>query len=425
MKKNIFLLLFLFLNGCINSEIESKSCLYPEELPQQYINGQPLYKISGHVYLCNNATYNLPFIIQGDNSYLNCDGAIIQVSEEYDRSAISSTGYSNILIKDCIVKGSSGSGINISSGNNNSILNVVVKGTEKNGITFRSTNSRIENSIVYNNAKVGIYVERDSYSNSIFGNVIYNNGLSGIVLDAAYENDVFSNMIWDNKHGISLYRNCGEHGKEPRMFEASRNYLHDNVIYGHIQEDFVIGRNYDDSHDIKPGAGIVVGLRQGKTLRAQQDWSPSGEPIALCNDDSYERKNWQTLEPESLIPPVLGGRMYLVQEQYSDKPDRHFDFAPDTDIYNNEIYDNDIGIVVTDQETRVVGNSFHSNGFTDIFVGNKYFDNHVKNYGLRYIRAFHSNWFSSFCLTTSEFARSAVYGSDKTQCSKYYYTKSL
>jgi len=411
----------LSLFGCIMPEFDgfSSKCLEPDELPNHYLNGIALYEVVGGVKLCRNTVYELPFIVRSDGSHLDCNGATIMVPHSYERASISSFGYESVTIERCYIYNSAGSGISI-YGNDAVISNVIVKGSLKNGINFRAENSLIENSVVFNNTKVGIYIDHGANNNIIIRNNIHANGLSGVVMDATYDNEILDNKIWGNKHGISLYRNCGEHGGIPREYESSGNSIHHNEIFWNKSTNFLISKDYDDSHDIRPGTGIAVGLRQGKTLRAQQDWTPSGDPLALCNDDKYERLSWDHPGPNSLSPKIVGGRMYIVHNQSKSNPDRHFDFAPNTDIYNNIIHDNDIGIVVADQETRIVNNSFSKHGFTGVFVGNKYLDHHMKEMGLQYVRSFHGNSFDDAlrCITSSINSRLLIHGSNKEFCSR-------
>lgn len=506
------------------------------------------YLVTNSIKLCENTVYTQGFEFRANNVTLDCNGASIDgasfsrsiISRGYHGITIMSSGPKcNIINAGIAISGTADeSATGIVPADGVTLQNISVSDGKQSGIIANIAHSEISNCSFLNNAGVGLYLNAESHNNVIKSNLIMGNGRNGdsgtgIALDAAYSNEIFGNQIIgkgsallaSQRYGITIYRNCGESGTIARSSEAHSNYIHNNTIVGHHAPSFSLTSTYDNSHSIVPGAAITVGLRQGKTLKGQQDWKCSsatdfsdscfkyatsqvwgegypagsicnnGEPCGLCNDASYERLNWDprssayktAIRSKATYP--VGGRMYALtgtqRYQYNCTPnaakssvtcrdtttgavthtcvkatsgavtckdtsgnsitgealtkllrpvvttqvDRHFDYAPNTDIEANVIADNDVGILVQDQETRIVSNLFAMTGENyqskaDIIIGNKYLDTTKSGAWLptRYVRAMWGNTFRApnACMTTSAAARSRVFGTDSSYCTATY-----
>lgn len=336
------------------------------------------------------------------------------------------------------------------------------------GVFLRTTNTRILNNTI-KNCESGVYLEWGSHHNELHGNIFIDNGEvhAQLSVDSSYSNVISDNTFKStvagmSRGGIDLYRNCGEHGSRLRPNESSSNSIFGNTFLGFRNPNFKPSAK--NTLGMWPGRGINVASRQANPLVNSQNWyanydvpnysasligevkpvdSNPRDKIGRCNDDSYQRYDWKTGQPIS----DPGGRMSvnnshdyalyradnsLDHDSAHFTAQRHWDFAPNNNIYGNHFYNNDIGIEVGDQETRVVGNDFHSSTYADVVIGNWIVDQvnrkrEAKGYATfdRYLRAFHTNAFLSEgtyaptpCITTSAGARSRIAGSDLTECSK-------
>ena len=316
-------------------------CKTPDDLKstEDTLGGVIVYRIRSSTLLCSDKTYTRPFSIAADNVIIDCDNAQIFLRNVNKRAAISSFDNKNIVIQNCRIDGErisitdSFANGEINGGPTQfTVDNVSIKNGPGVGMFIRATQSIIKNSTIANNAGVGIYLEYDTNTMDIYNNNVNGNGYGakreGIAIDASYNNKVYNNTIYNNfSHGITLYRNCGEHGKAARLHSSHSNSIYGNTIYGHRREARLEtwGSDGYNSSTIRPATAIAVALRQGKTLHTQQEWHrKSGEDQAkgfitdndTCNNQgtAYTPVSWQDKIPlksavNSPVNAIQGGRM--------------------------------------------------------------------------------------------------------------------
>jgi parallel beta-helix repeat protein len=342
------------------------ACTLPEALPQtNQPDGSKAYILKKDTTLCAAKSYHLPIIIEASNVALNCNQAKLEGSAASKQASnrgklvtgITSRGNSNVSIQNCTVSNFSGNGVSLLSSSwemapsklssQNVVDNVTTHNSGRVGVYLQVRDSTVKNSQL-NGDTLGIYITSNSNRIVVSDTVIQNTTMrEGIAIDAAFNNVIKGNTIRNNaSHGVTLYKNCGEHASSNiRPHAASGNQILGNSITGHTRR---VRLDRNPSQDITPGTGIAVALRQGKTLGGQQINHKTGaaEP---CSD------------PKS----------------YGLPDGRHFDFAPDTLIKNNRITGNSLGVYVADSGTQLIGNDFKTDGgntWLDVFVGNIWLD---------------------------------------------------
>jgi hypothetical protein len=460
----------------------------PQGLVEPTNPGEP-YRLRSKTLLCPGVTYTRPFVAEANDVELDCRGATIRDPtgpEKRKKSAtrtIDTGEHSGVVIRNCTLDG--GTGILV-RGVRATISHVTVRLSSQTGIHFLSTDGLVEDSTIEKSHSSGIYLGFGSARIRVERNTLTDNGQprrEGIAIDSSPMNQIVGNRITGNgQDGITLYRNCGELGTKPRPNEAYGNVIAGNTIAGHSVSMNPSAKGELNAHAWR-GTGISVASRQGETLQGMQDFtcrdgvgatcqaSPYGMPIppgtpgperklGICNDDSYQRFDWHGVNLNAPSPATAiaepGGRMHLVREQRvlyrtfekgqrsldgQANPfllDRHYDFAPRTRIENNVIFDNDVGILVADQETEIIGNRFFgpkgpklkNNRFADLLIGNGFVDRVSSEraaHGLpvlaSYVREMKNNSFGSLpknsgapCITTSAWARQQVFGTDAAAC---------
>lgn len=332
-------------------------CVMPGDLEIATDKGYEHYKITQSTRLCPDAEYRKPFMVRASDIHLNCAGATIDGSS-YGRSGtygLRVRGVSNVKVRNCIIRGFLGGGINVHPDPNETQddndlpdniaierVKIIENGTT--GIFMRAKNSLIGRAIIKNNGGSGVYFEYDGHHNVLEDSIIEENGIvrengsvkesageEGVAIDSSYSMTVQYNRIAKNgTHGVTMYWNCGERNIE-RRFASSGHKIVGNIIRYHRR----IGSK-DLSHDINRGAAVAVAVRQGK------------RGSSSC-----------TAEPE------MGNR-------YRDK-------APFNTVSDNKMYNNDLGVYVADHYAQVLHNDFsHSDGndLYDIVVGNVHMDDY-------------------------------------------------
>lgn len=445
------------------------------------------YVLTKTTRLCSNAVYRRGFEIGANNVELDCRGATISFRSQAgsagtkSRRAVSIGHVEGAMVHDCRIEGTEGVMVH---GKGAKLWKLTVRGSSATGIHVLGPDNTITDCTITKSDGSGIYLGTGSARTLVKSNSITSNGIparEGIAIDSSYMNRIEDNQLMSNgAAGITLYRNCGESGGSPRPHESYGNVIIGNSIAGHS-----VGVKKSVASQERTrfrGTGIAVGWRQGDTLIPQQDFTchsplaprcqsarrglpiPPGTKeldrvVGVCNDDSYQRFDWASVD---LAKPVLqtpiaepGGRMRLISSQhvmYANEKnrrtidqyrstfllDRHFDFAPRTQIDSNTIFDNDVGILVADQETTITRNTFHANrgpgnkdnSFADILVGNGFVDRLSLTRADRgqpvlrsYVRNMSGNVFGtsakrsgSVCVATTDFARQRVLGEDARHC---------
>jgi hypothetical protein len=486
-----------------------------QALPVPVYNAQSQrYDIVGSVTLEPNGTYSAPFDVQA-SSTLDCNNSTIILPASLNTNAIRIAG-SGVVLKNCNIEGSSGIS---TTGEFNNVLvqNVKLYHSTGQGMMMKLTDSWILDCIIHGSQSVGIQV-LGGERNTISRNIIEENGSgqdAGVIIDGSQDNLFEDNWIQNNgRHGVEIYRNCGEKGGAPRPNEARNNTFRRNTIRGHhvggkaadyndIRDGK--GRDMSGSHRLGLGAGIAIASRQGLTLWLQQtfkyrtygdvdnDCSASlltGSEDKRCNNtgERYERHLYERttdlgtvsgtngrMSPDIAYVTYLPAKTCNAQGRAVDADGKvldddkardvnvnslydrvdtsgrpiittnqmdagsvppNYDYAANTDVDGNRIYNNDIGVLAADQETRIVNNLFHYgtgassyNAFADVFVGNVNLDYSTggpkSQSQFRYVRAMFGNDFDSTrngyttgynCRVSTSVAQSRINGSDRSFC---------
>jgi parallel beta-helix repeat protein len=344
--------------------VSPSTCTLPEALPQVVQSrGLKVYELKTSTTLCSAKSYTLPVVIKASNVTLDCNqatlnGATLPKKGSTQRVAgITSIGNSHVTIRNCTIANFPGNGVTLRSSNymlspselssNHLVENVKTRNNGHVGVYLQARDSIVRNAHIDGDA-LGIYITSNSSHITVSNTVVENTThREGIAIDAAFDNTIQDNTIRNNaRHGITLYKNCGEHASSNiRPYPARGNAILNNRITGHTRP---IRLDKESAQDITPGTGIAVALRQGKTLAGQQVNPTTGAAEPCSDPKSYGLPN-----------------------------KRHFDFAPDTLIQNNQISGNTLGVYIADSGTRVIRNDFKTDGgntWLDVFVGNIWLD---------------------------------------------------
>lgn len=233
--------------------------------------------------------------------------------------------------------------------------------------------SRLDHVTVQHNGDVGIYLERESRYTTIVNSFVRNNGFGydeqnhrfncngwtgcqsnvfvgtpdlthpevkpkreGIAIDGSAHNTLTHNVIEANQRaGIALYKNCGEHfdpnnveSADPRWQHADHNRIVHNTIRRH---HFRGSGEWNASEPIMgfsndSGIGVWIAMRQGQ----QKDDTP-GE-FRNCLD-------------EAVPDPETGSSHY-------------YDYASFNTVAYNAFESNWLSVLVGDDFNQIVGNTF-------------------------------------------------------------------
>ncbi|MCW2457476.1 UNVERIFIED_ORG: parallel beta-helix repeat protein [Rahnella aquatilis] len=273
------------------------SDLYGAEPEKCMINN-----VKGNVKLQHSCTYNSTLIITKSNTILDCQNAIIDGGNSVKFGiAILGKGkrINNVVVKNCIIKNFTNSGVRIASGvaisdlvknsrssnynnspNNITLDNIEVTNSGRDGIFVDSYSSAVTimNSKITDSQMVGIYLEHSSRDNRIFNNIIARNGdnygksdkREGIAVDSSANNLIIGNKFIRNAAGgVFLYKNCGE-----------ASHTKNAITRWQHSDNNIIKNNYFQNENI----GIWVASRQSKNL-SRLDCGDS----PIDNDKKYYR----------------------------------------------------------------------------------------------------------------------------------------
>lgn len=149
-------------------------------------------------------------------SYIGSNGEISDNLLIRDYVGIYIEGSNNIISKNIAINSLSYG--TLIFGNNNNIIGNTFSCNEGSGILIGSSgDTLISNNNILDNFYCGIYSVSYTSNNIITGNIISNNGRTGIYLENTFEGAVKENVISNNKDGIKL-------------FYSDDNNLEDNVV---------------------------------------------------------------------------------------------------------------------------------------------------------------------------------------------------
>ncbi|NIF03057.1 right-handed parallel beta-helix repeat-containing protein [Pantoea sp. Acro-805] len=275
-KKSLSALLFL----CVGSVNAEQACFLKED-------------VSGNVRLNRQCTYNTSILITQSDTTLDCNGATINANGFKDGITVSSNGKktSNILIKNCKIDSAQDSAIRVSwlgpdtkktnqpdrylrTPHNISIENVVVTNSGKNGIYLDdfTSNITVKDSLISGSGATGIYIEHDSIRNLIINNTFTKNGfLNGkprreaIAIDSSQKNTIaFNTFIRNGLGGVFLYKNCSERihsgNQEIRKMHSDFNRIQNNVFKDEKVGVWLASRKNKNLEHMDCGDSSVDGL---------------------------------------------------------------------------------------------------------------------------------------------------------------------
>jgi len=170
---------------------------------------------NGDIIFVYNGTYYENILI--NKSYLTIEGenketTIIDGSSK-PTDGLYFSGYPNradyVVLKGFTIRncgwGWAGSGIKISS-KNNEIMDNIISGNNFHGIYLSSDNNIITGNIITSNGAYGIILPNDNENNNITNNIIGLNYYDGISLYYSNNNIISDNTITSNeRHGINFY----------------------------------------------------------------------------------------------------------------------------------------------------------------------------------------------------------------------------
>ncbi len=166
---------------------------------------------------------------------LNCNGSIL-TGNGTNYAIKFNSGVSNVLIKNCNVRGYLG-GFYLDSGNNN---NVIVNNTANNNangfFAYLNKNNTFLNNTANNNSNSGIFLHSNS-GNILSGNTANDNRVVGIRLYGSANNSLLDNTVNNNFRGIGLEQEAA-FGKV-----SANNLLARNIVKNNSNSGILLSEN--------------------------------------------------------------------------------------------------------------------------------------------------------------------------------------
>jgi len=252
----------------------------PPALETNLSCGDPLNQENMTYYLNNSVNSSGDcFTITADNVTLDCQGN--SITGNTTGNAISALWRNNVTITNCTISNYSNGIFFLVSNNSQIINNFAYNNTYEIYLVSSSNNSISENIIsggyegiylhsspdnfvignfVENTTYYGIYVFSNSNNNSIIGNNVSYNGMSGITVESSSNNSLSENLAKFNDAGISLLSGAAFNRISYNLFEnnnygiyldAGNNFIENNTIkdstvhnlYSYFVSDNIISGN--------------------------------------------------------------------------------------------------------------------------------------------------------------------------------------
>lgn len=229
------------------------------------------------------------------------------------------------------------------------IENSTINFSHKDGVFVGRfiTDFVMDNSTINSTGAVGLYLDSGSQRNTIKNSTISQNGYSdydinkrirkrklandtreGIAIDSSAQNTIENNVFSKNSGGsIFIYKNCNEHAQDPNQIPR----------YQSADNNLIQNNQFNDE-----SIGVWVASRQSKNLEPLE----CGSPIVATGSVSFG--------------PVKEDAKY------------YEDFAKHNQISQNTFNNVRIGILVEDDDTSILDNSFTGISGTNVLVGTKY-----------------------------------------------------
>ncbi len=260
----------------------------------------PTNKLKGKVKLKRGCVYSKRFVIKTSDAHLDCDGAQIAPKDPDDEGVLIRGQIDNVRVENCYVDGGRGVGIkppDRKEGESNDdyrkrsptrivVSNMHVTKSSNVGVYIHHhvTGATVQNCIIEENWKPGMYLGAESARNTIRNNLIRKNGFrsesggytigwyrrEGIAVDASAGNVIEGNQIEDNAFGgVLLYKNCWEYAAEKPSSKQRIQHSHSNIIRGNTFADQEFG--------------VWVAARQARNLMFMKcgDPTPYKNPIRI------------------------------------------------------------------------------------------------------------------------------------------------
>ncbi len=300
--------------------------------------------ISGTVSMSKECTAKGGVTINKSNTHLNCNNSTIDLGREtFTGIEIDSKGkpLSNIKIENCNIINTKFQGIyigwkvpdsekihligkeNISSytPKNISIINTKIISPGSSGIYIDDyvNNVVLDNISIINAPAMAIYFEFHSHHNKLINSKIIGNGKShkreAISIDASQYNIIDNNYFDDNPYGtVYLYKNCSEHlGIDPKQVKRELPSNYNTISNNKISNTKV---------------GVWVSSRQSLNL-----------VNARC------------------------GNGYYAEDKYTE------DDAEKNTVLNNHIENAEYGILVEDDNNKIINNNLKNISKEPIRIG--------------------------------------------------------
>ncbi len=318
--------------------------------------------ISGKVSMSKECTAKGGVTINKSNTHLNCNNATIDLGREtFTGIQIDSNGQplNNVTIENCNIVNTKFQGVyigwkvadsekinligkeNISfyTPKNISIINTKILNPGSSGIFIDDyvNNVIFDNISIINAPAMAIYFEFHSHNNKLINSKIIGNGKGhkreAISIDASQNNIIDNNYFDDNPYGtIYLYKNCSEHlGIDPKQVKRELPSNYNTISNNKISNTKV---------------GVWVSSRQSLNL-----------VNARC------------------------GNGYYAEDKYTE------DDAEKNTVLNNHIENAEYGILVEDDNNKIINNNLKNISKEPIRIGtpirNKYLNRPVINTEVR------------------------------------------
>ena len=252
--------------------------------------------------------------------------------------------YSNFAtISENVISGNSGYGIAIYDSNYSSIQNNMIHDNAYSGILILNSEwCEIHNNEIYNNKfYVGIMcgIEiKDSNNATIDGNEIYHNERNGISVSLSNDTTIVENHIYDNAdHGIDV-------------LNSHNGFINNNNIHGNGFSPII----YNSL------CGIYLGLTSNWSIVGNQIWNNTPSGISLeSSSEIYIIDNEISNNTDNGIYAALTTDVSIIGNTVSDSAKGILLDSINSEVINNIVFDNDIGILVeSGGDCWIYGNDF-------------------------------------------------------------------
>lgn len=282
-------------------------------------------EVQGKVSMAKACTAHGTVFIKKSNTSLDCNGATIDLQGKFDNGVvIDSEGkkIENITIQNCVFKNSKFKTVYIgwdfpdrekedeksraeiyeSTPKKIKLLDLSIENPGSSGIYVDDyvQDVLIDRVKIENSPAMAIYFEHSSKNNILRRSEIINSGWKAkreaVSIDSSSNNLLDSNIFLNNKYGaIFLYRNCGENllqdkNQVMRWMPSAGNIIRSNQITGSRVGVWIASRQSTDQHRIGCGTGYYgdekYALDDAKNNMVENNRFDSSEIGVIVEDDN-------------------------------------------------------------------------------------------------------------------------------------------